>query len=335
MKSFIKRGAALLIVVIQGVLCWADQSERYAIVFDVGNVLIHEPKYNAFKAALREVGVMKSLLHIPSLISLEQKYYDVLNNVGLKVHLPVPTYSRGKKGPHAIGVRMTDHMTGQEIIDEAGDLIRMWIAEDNCRPCPYHENLPKHFESAYQAELVQSLIRTTIDPQKFVSLISPYHEGLSLLKRCAAEKNQYGAPRHELFLLSNFDTPSWNLLMENAVVKEGVSPVADTCEICCEAGSCGTHRLISGMFRSENHIKPNPVFYHVLLHQCAQHGIQPDHVIFCDDNLQNIEAARQLGIRAYHVTDVKSFDAIAREWEQEEILTQPIDSSSASKKLML
>jgi FMN phosphatase YigB (HAD superfamily) len=325
MDKSMRRCVAYLVIFAQGFLCWADQSERYAIVFDVGNVLIKEPgsdwrgNLSIFSLIAQDTGgFLKAAF---SARGLSDKFYDVLNNVGLHVTFPVPMYSRGKLMHHGLAVKMTDIMTPQEIIDEANAVIDLWLAEDRCRPCPYHEKLLKHFSTPHQAELVRSLIYTTVDPERFVSLISPYEAGLELLERCASEKNEYGAPRHELFLLSNFDASSWNLLIKNDRIEQGTASVPHRCEICSESGSCGTHRLISGMFKSENHVKPNLVFYHVLLHQCAQHGIMPDHVIFCDDNVQNIEAAGRLGICAYHVADAKSFTAIAHDLEAKGILS--------------
>ncbi|MDO6390729.1 HAD family phosphatase [Pontibacter sp. BT731] len=54
--------------------------------------------------------------------------------------------------------------------------------------------------------------------------------------------------------------------------------------------------VVSG---TENDRKPNHSFYHTLLNR---YELQPDEVLFIDDNLRNIKAAEQLGIESIHFT---------------------------------
>ena len=55
--------------------------------------------------------------------------------------------------------------------------------------------------------------------------------------------------------------------------------------------------VVSG---TEKTRKPFPEFYHILL---DRYSVEPQKALFLDDNLRNIEAARQLDIHAVHITD--------------------------------
>ncbi|PZR28067.1 MAG: HAD family hydrolase [Citrobacter freundii] len=55
-------------------------------------------------------------------------------------------------------------------------------------------------------------------------------------------------------------------------------------------------RVVSG---EEMTRKPFPEFYHRLL---TRYGVKPEEAIFIDDNLRNVKAAEELGIRSIHFT---------------------------------
>jgi 2-haloacid dehalogenase len=55
-------------------------------------------------------------------------------------------------------------------------------------------------------------------------------------------------------------------------------------------------RVVSG---EEKMRKPFPEFYHLLL---ERFGLKPEETIFIDDNLRNIQAAEEIGIRCIHFT---------------------------------
>ena len=47
----------------------------------------------------------------------------------------------------------------------------------------------------------------------------------------------------------------------------------------------------------EKLIKPDPALFKVIL---ERYGLKPEECVFIDDNLPNVEAARNLGINAIH-----------------------------------
>lgn len=58
--------------------------------------------------------------------------------------------------------------------------------------------------------------------------------------------------------------------------------------------------LISGIIKKE---KPNPDFYEELIYITKE---KPEHILFIDDNIDNIKSAKKLGIRTIHYKRDKS-----------------------------
>lgn len=65
--------------------------------------------------------------------------------------------------------------------------------------------------------------------------------------------------------------------------------------------------VVSG---TEKMRKPSPLFYQLLL---ERYHLQSDEVLFIDDNLRNVQAARKLGIESIHF---KSFEALQIDLEE-------------------
>lgn len=102
---------------------------------------------------------------------------------------------------------------------------------------------------------------------------TPIEQGIHLLKRCAAQTDPLGN-KHRLFVLSNLDRESLNNLQENFpdifALFEGI--------------------IVSGMV---NFKKPDArIFTHLL----TTYNLTADNSIFIDDRIENVIAARQLGI---------------------------------------
>lgn len=70
-------------------------------------------------------------------------------------------------------------------------------------------------------------------------------------------------------------------------------------------------RVVSG---EEKMRKPHPEFYHLLL---TRFNVQPEEALFIDDNLRNIHAAQQIGIKTMHFT---SPDQLRKELVQQGFL---------------
>ena len=68
--------------------------------------------------------------------------------------------------------------------------------------------------------------------------------------------------------------------------------------------------VVSG---TEKTRKPFPEFYRILL---DRYSVEPQKALFLDDNLRNIEAARQLGIHSVHITDPNMIPEILKNLPQ-------------------
>lgn len=90
-------------------------------------------------------------------------------------------------------------------------------------------------------------------------------------------------------------------LHERGVRQYGVTNMADETFEGTIAMSPAFRRLedyvVSGRHQV---IKPNPAFYQLA---CERFGLEPQDVLFVDDNLLNIEAARVFGFDVHHFTD--------------------------------
>lgn len=68
-------------------------------------------------------------------------------------------------------------------------------------------------------------------------------------------------------------------------------------------------RVVSG---EEKMRKPDPQFYQVLL---QRYHLQPDHVLFIDDNLRNVKAAEAIGIPCIHFQSAEQLHTELRQLE--------------------
>jgi 2-haloacid dehalogenase len=65
--------------------------------------------------------------------------------------------------------------------------------------------------------------------------------------------------------------------------------------------------IVSGI---EGLIKPDPAIYQLLM---QRHAIEPSRAVFIDDRLENVEAARGLGLRAIHFVEAMALRPALRE----------------------
>lgn len=112
---------------------------------------------------------------------------------------------------------------------------------------------------------------------------TPIEQGIALLEQCAAQRADDGTQAHRLFVLSNLDSESLEILTSTFpdIFKlfEGV--------------------LISGMV---NYKKPDPrIFNHLL----TTYNLHASSSIFIDDRHENVRIAQTLGITGIVCDDYK------------------------------
>jgi HAD superfamily hydrolase (TIGR01549 family) len=158
---------------------------------------------------------------------------------------------------------------------------------------------PEFFMNQTDQEVIKSIARTMFSPETFVKTRVLLQESIDFVKRCKEQG-------HAVYILSNWDAVSFPLLLEQN--PEFAELFKD-------------HIVLSGQ---TGLIKPDPAIYQYVL---QRFNLDPAECVFIDDQLENVQAARNCGMHAIHCTPVKgiitSSPDIARVQEQfDEIVTQ-------------
>ncbi len=160
-----------------------------------------------------------------------------------------------------------------------------------------------YFASAREYRLVKQALRIMLEPDILAGNIKPIKKGLKLLRECAQEVDEHGNPLHELYILSNWDPASFDLLQESEKLEELFSYFKPE------------NIFVSGKI---NKIKPHKNSYEYVLSKIkAQHpDAKPEDCIFIDDRAENIEAAKKCKIRAIHL-DNKNYKKVREALKEE------------------
>lgn len=130
------------------------------------------------------------------------------------------------------------------------------------------ENHPEWFTSDIEKQLVQQIIIKMFTPELLVSTIKIMPEGLRFVEKCKKQG-------HTLMVLSNWDAESFALLQEKMpelfIHFDGLS--------------------VSGM---THQTKPKREAYAPLIERKSKFN---EEIIFIDDQQENVDAARSLGLR--------------------------------------
>lgn len=143
-----------------------------------------------------------------------------------------------------------------------------------------------YFISDTQKKLIEKSINSMFNPEILAKNFKPIKRAVKLLKKC----HQKG---HQMIILSNFDSETFEHLYN--------SPKAQKVFQYFEPENI----VISGDIGL---LKPNPKIYkHVL----KKYNLNASECIFIDDQIENVIAAENLGITAYHIAD-KNYDNLKR-----------------------
>ncbi|MBM17459.1 MAG: hypothetical protein CL947_00125 [Epsilonproteobacteria bacterium] len=139
------------------------------------------------------------------------------------------------------------------------------------------DHLRKSNLSTAEKQLFLHATHTIFDSQQLVAGLDPITD---IIKLVHALKNK----GYKLYVLSNWDRESFPLMQEK---------------------HHELFQLFDGVMTSgvEGLNKPNPLFYKKLL---TQYNLNPNHSIFIDDEMYNIQAANNLGINGIHKTSLQS-----------------------------
>jgi FMN phosphatase YigB (HAD superfamily) len=138
------------------------------------------------------------------------------------------------------------------------------------------------FSGSSQRNLVHAITQFMFSPERLVKTIYPVKSGVKLLKRCYNKRDDQGNRVNRVYILSNWDKESFELLYQKPRFKK----IFNYCDGIVISGYIGL-------------IKPDlAIFEHLL----DTHKIYPDNefTVFIDDQEANLTAALAAGINTIH-----------------------------------
>lgn len=171
------------------------------------------------------------------------------------------------------------------------------------------------FCSDREEELLRRLVASIFDPLLFTSFTQPIRKGVKLLKKYAAKKDADGQPLYRIMILSNWNREAFELLCTNKSAGEIFSCVHPD------------DLIISGHGGSWTALKPYPSAFARAVERA---GIEPQEIIFIDNEKVNIAAAQSCGIIGLHldIHDKRCYEKV------DERLTELEEQRSAQRTFM-
>ena len=232
------------------------------IIWDCGNVLFNPDK---FSMTYYEIGIGSILWHMVTDLQnpqlLQQKSFHVLSKI--------PAVAQGITlyGPNKalLPLTMVDWLSGQEhplsIIEKAETVIEDLSKED-------------YFTSEQEVELIRRIIKAIFTPDVLATYTRPISGAVKLVTECAHNGCQQ-------FIASNWDEYSFDILYSSGHGQRIFKHIPRE------------NIFISGACKQ---VKPHASFYQLLI---DTHNLDCAECIFIDDQLENVEAAREYGIMSY------------------------------------
>ncbi len=133
------------------------------------------------------------------------------------------------------------------------------------------------FKSVRQERLISRTFKILFDPERFAQCMKPIKSGVDLLHECAQQKDDHGNPLHKLFILSNWDAPSFRCLQK--IYQSSLFNFFDSHNIAISA-DLGA-------------IKPQSSIYRKFM---EKYKLVPQNCILIDDQIENIIGAQNEGM---------------------------------------
>lgn len=229
------------------------------IIWDLGQVLFKTNKLSA----VGQIGLLDCALYPittgKSPFIIKNKIFEVLNLIKLKniKDLAPATDEDGQVLPICMRAWLAGLVSGKQIIEESSKII---------------ENLNQNFFSNNREKrLVQKTINFIFNANSLANSQRPIGKAVKLVKRC--KKNN-----HKLIVLSNWEPESFKLLYNNSIGKQVFQYFKPE------------NIVISGNIKL---IKPDLKIFNFVI---KKYKLNPKDCIFIDDQLVNINAAKQCGM---------------------------------------
>lgn len=139
----------------------------------------------------------------------------------------------------------------------------------------------KIFISRWEQWFIERVIRVALDPVNLAQCVKIIPKGLALVKKCAEARDASGNLKNELYILSNMDPQSFELIK---IYKK---------ELFCNFKPQNIY--ISGYM---GRVKPEKAIYETML---KESGNSAQDCVFIDDQKENVEAAAACGLHALHL----------------------------------
>lgn len=245
----------------------------YVLIWDLGNTLFERNMLSQINAVgwwdgLRfylQHGFNSSALLRSSLLDVMRLYKKPDDSAQLRVSGALDPY--GQPLPELMRAWFAGEKKSGEVLAIVKKLINTYTG----------------FKSDLHKRIVGKIFDWMFTPQMYGPSWQPSLQGLDLLNQTSVLKDARGNPKNSSAVLSNFDEHTFSIVKQNhpEVFKRFKQRSI----------------FVSGQ---RNDLKPSPSFFHSLL---AQEGVKPDQAVLIDDQKENCEAARKLGMHAFQVKD--------------------------------
>jgi len=249
-------------------MSYAAQLESNAIIFDLNGVLLDK---NSLKVAyylhagdLLSYAISSSSRHL----DLEKRCKEFL---GFLAEKEQPDQTKRKvllPGEQALPGIMQGWLKGERTTKELIDGMSAFIHE--------HTGF---FVSPTEKKLIHA-ITSLVDPTVFSSVMAPVPAMMKVVQECKRQTDQQGNPKHQLFILSNWDKESFDLIKKQ---------FASLFEHFDEKNI-----IISGQIGM---MKPDREIFEYII---KKYNLDPTKCILIDDQPENIAGAISHGIAGIH-----------------------------------
>jgi HAD superfamily hydrolase (TIGR01509 family) len=229
-----------------------------AAIFDLDGVLVRTSKEKGLKE-LGRLSVLRYVLSGHNPANLHTKAFDILYRLRNENPSTLPTFYPTHNGKPLPSI-MNDWMLGAFTNKEILNQVLTFM-----------ERLEQeqYFDSNHEKRLLTKVMHIMFNPQTRISITKPLKQGIKLLKA-------YKDAGYKTYLLTNIDHEAMALL--KVVYPE-------------------IFQLLDGIVASAEvrHMKPYHGIYSYLL---QRFDLQPEQCIFFDNQEENIEGAKKLGINS-------------------------------------
>jgi beta-phosphoglucomutase-like phosphatase (HAD superfamily) len=162
------------------------------------------------------------------------------------------------------------------------------------------------FTSDREKRLVTNTIRLMFNPEVFAPTIKPIKKAVKLMRKCAHHNDRQGN-KNIMMIGSNWDPASFELIYTGSACSSLFKHIRPE------------NIVISGAIHCN---KPHPAFFEHIL---KNYNIRPEDCVFIDDQEENLQAARKLGITGLHIKhDKKGYKTLKRELQRLGVLPRDL-----------